>query len=59
HFNIPKLHTCHHYPFFIHCLGATGNYCTEISEWYHIEYAKKAYQSTNWCAYAEQMVRWL
>jgi len=59
HFNIPKLHTHHHYPEFIRSFGGTGNFCTEASERYHIEYAKKAYRGVSRNNFAEQMVRWL
>jgi hypothetical protein len=59
HFNIPKLHTRHHYPEFIRRLGSTANFSTETAERYHIEYAKKAYKGVSPREYLEQMVRWL
>jgi hypothetical protein len=59
HFNIPKVHTRHHYPPFIRRLGSAIGFSTETPERYHIEYAKKAYKGVSRRAYAEQMVRWL
>lgn len=41
HLKIPKLHARHHYPENICWLGASYNYSTEISEYYHMEIAKK------------------
>ncbi|KAF8584611.1 hypothetical protein K439DRAFT_1236023, partial [Ramaria rubella] len=59
HFNIPKVHTRHHYPEFIRRFGTTNNFSTETPERYHIEYAKKAYKGVSQKNFAEQMVHWL
>lgn len=59
HFNIPKIHTRHHYPEFIQRVGSTLNFSTETPERYHIDIAKKAYQGVSRREYAAQMVRWL
>ncbi|KAG2349791.1 hypothetical protein BDR05DRAFT_972736 [Suillus weaverae] len=46
-FNLPKLHTTHHYPLMIAMFGTTDNYNTEYTERLHINLAKDAYCATN------------
>ncbi|KAG1816374.1 uncharacterized protein BJ212DRAFT_1446932 [Suillus subaureus] len=46
-FNLPKLHTVHHYHLMITLFGTTDNYNTEYTEHLHIDLAKDAYRTTN------------
>ncbi|KAG8944054.1 hypothetical protein FRC04_002194 [Tulasnella sp. 424] len=55
HFNIPKLHALVHYPNAILSCGAVDGY----PEWFHIEYAKLGYCTSNKRDYQKQMVTWL
>ncbi|KAJ6617454.1 hypothetical protein B0H10DRAFT_2218608 [Mycena sp. CBHHK59/15] len=59
HFNIPKLHSLQHYVDAIRALGSADGYNTEAPERLHIDFAKKAYRSTNGRDYTEQMAVWL
>ncbi|EIM88648.1 uncharacterized protein STEHIDRAFT_129333 [Stereum hirsutum FP-91666 SS1] len=59
HLNIPKFHSLLHYIESICLFGTTDNYNTEMFERLHIDYAKKAWRSTNHCDERPQMVRWL
>ncbi|KAF8574308.1 hypothetical protein K439DRAFT_1624428 [Ramaria rubella] len=59
HWAIPKKHARKHYPENIRWAGATNNYSTEISECYHIEFVKWAYEHTNHKEYIDQMITWL
>jgi hypothetical protein len=59
HFNIPKVHSRHHYAENILQLGTTDNYLDETPETYHIIYAKQAYERTNKKDFEIQMVRHL
>ncbi|KZV90828.1 hypothetical protein EXIGLDRAFT_590701, partial [Exidia glandulosa HHB12029] len=59
HFNIPKYHARQHYPDNILYLGTLDNYSAEITERYHIEFVKWAYQATNRKDALLQMVLWL
>ncbi|KAI0819422.1 hypothetical protein BC628DRAFT_1423760 [Trametes gibbosa] len=58
-FNIPKLHSLHHYVRAIKLFGTTDNYNTEATERLHIDLAKDAYRSTNHRDEFPQMTRWL
>ncbi|KAF8479990.1 hypothetical protein JB92DRAFT_2553320, partial [Gautieria morchelliformis] len=56
---IPKKHSQKHYANNIQWAGATNNYNTEISEHYHIDMVKWAFEHTNWKEYLAQMILWL
>lgn len=58
-FNIPKLHSMHHYIESIISLGSADGYSTESPERLHIDFAKAAYRSTNKKQYVKQMTKWL
>ncbi|KAJ7488720.1 hypothetical protein B0H11DRAFT_1694980, partial [Mycena galericulata] len=58
-FNLPKLHSCHHYIMYIKLFGTTDNYNTEYTERLHIDLAKDAYRSTNFKDEFPQMTLWL
>ncbi|KAK7013921.1 hypothetical protein R3P38DRAFT_2546004, partial [Favolaschia claudopus] len=58
-FNIPKFHSCIHYPMYIQLFGTTDNYNTEYTERLHIDLAKDAYRSTNFKDTFPQMTLWL
>ena len=58
-FNIPKLHSMHHYIESIISLGSANGYSTESPERLHIDFAKAAYRSTNKKQYVKQMTKWL
>ncbi|KAH9951748.1 hypothetical protein B0H21DRAFT_775908 [Amylocystis lapponica] len=58
-FNIPKVHSADHYGATIRKLGTADGYNTENSERLHIDFAKRAYRSTNKKAYLKQMTTWL
>lgn len=58
-FNIPKLHSMHHYVESIISLGSADGYSTESPERLHIDFAKAAYRSTNKKKYVKQMTKWL
>ncbi|KAH9950697.1 hypothetical protein B0H21DRAFT_776616 [Amylocystis lapponica] len=58
-FNIPKVHSGQHYGLSIRNLGTADGYNTEGSERLHIDFAKRAYRSTNKKAYLKQMTTWL
>ena len=58
-FNIPKLHSMHHYIKSIISFGSADGYSTESSERLHIDFAKAAYQPTNKKKYIKQMMKWL
>ncbi|KAF7371541.1 hypothetical protein MVEN_00009100 [Mycena venus] len=59
HFNIPKIHSLQHYVDGIRCLGSADGYNTESPELLHIDFAKKAYRTSNRRDYTEQMALWL
>ncbi|KAJ7933271.1 hypothetical protein B0H13DRAFT_1592453, partial [Mycena leptocephala] len=59
HFNIPKIHSLQHYVDAIRRLGSTDGYNTEAPERLHIDFAKKAYRSSNKRDYTAQMTIWL
>ncbi|KAF8509304.1 hypothetical protein BU17DRAFT_70477 [Hysterangium stoloniferum] len=59
HWAIPKKHCRKHYPEHIRWVGATNNYSTEISERYHIDLVKSAFEHTNHKDYITQMITWL
>ncbi|KAJ7445474.1 hypothetical protein FB451DRAFT_1343619 [Mycena latifolia] len=59
HFNIPKLHSLQHYVDAIRSLGSADRYNTEAPERLHIDFAKKAYRSSNKRDYTAQMTAWL
>ncbi|KAN0094971.1 hypothetical protein V8E55_003258 [Tylopilus felleus] len=59
HFNIPKLHSLVHYIKSIWLFGSLDRFNTENSEGLHIDYAKKAYATTNQRDYMIQMTKWL
>ncbi|OBZ73416.1 hypothetical protein A0H81_07111, partial [Grifola frondosa] len=59
HFNIPKFHSTCHYESSIRRLGTADGYNTEGSERLHIDYAKRAYASSNKKVYVQQMTTWL
>ncbi|KAG2148537.1 hypothetical protein BD769DRAFT_1322783, partial [Suillus cothurnatus] len=58
-FNLPKLHTAHHYHLMITLFGTTDNYNTEYTERLHIDLAKDAYRVTNHKDKFIQMTCWL
>ena len=55
HFNIPKLHSLHHYIETIKNLGSLDSFKSEHSEHLHIDYTKKAYTTSNCKNYTIQM----
>ncbi|KAF8575593.1 hypothetical protein K439DRAFT_1285964, partial [Ramaria rubella] len=59
HWAIPKKHARKHYPDHIRWAGATNNYSTEISERYHIDMVKMAYEHTNRKEYIPQIITYL
>ncbi|KAJ7710899.1 hypothetical protein B0H17DRAFT_914990 [Mycena rosella] len=59
HFNIPKIHSLQHYVSAIRSLGSADGYNTEAPECLHIDFAKKAYRSSNKRDYTSQMTVWL
>ncbi|KAJ7671058.1 hypothetical protein B0H17DRAFT_948429 [Mycena rosella] len=59
HFNIPKIHSLQHYVSAIRSLGSADGYNTEAPERLHIDFAKKAYRSSNKRDYTSQMTVWL
>ncbi|KAJ7206698.1 hypothetical protein C8J57DRAFT_1441201 [Mycena rebaudengoi] len=59
HFNIPKIHSLQHYADGIRSLGSADGYNTEAPERLHIDFAKKAYRSSNKRDYTAQMTVWL
>ncbi|KAJ6516654.1 Zn-finger domain-containing protein [Mycena vitilis] len=59
HFNIPKIHSLQHYVDGIRSLGSADGYNTEAPERLHIDFAKKAYRSSNKRDYTSQMTVWL
>ncbi|KAH9947424.1 hypothetical protein B0H21DRAFT_853788 [Amylocystis lapponica] len=58
-FNIAKVHSGQHYGQSIWNLGTADGYNTEASERLHIDFAKRAYRSTNKKTYLMQMTTWL
>ncbi|KAJ6572973.1 hypothetical protein B0H10DRAFT_2237312 [Mycena sp. CBHHK59/15] len=58
-FNLPKLHSCDHYPLNITLYGTSDNYNTEYTERLHIDLAKDAYRATNLKDEFSQMTLWL
>jgi hypothetical protein len=56
---IPKLHSMLHYTDAITRLGALDGFNSEAFERLHIDFAKKAYKSTNRRDYVAQMTKWL
>lgn len=56
---IPKFHSLEHYEKLIRSKGSPDGFNTEAPERLHIEFAKRAYRSTNKHEYTIQMVRWL
>ncbi|KAF7366107.1 hypothetical protein MVEN_00487500 [Mycena venus] len=59
HFNIPKIHSLQHYVGAIRSLGSADGYNTEAPERLHIDFAKRAYQSSNKRDYTARMTLWL
>ncbi|KAJ7040549.1 hypothetical protein C8F04DRAFT_995657, partial [Mycena alexandri] len=59
HFDIPKIHSLQHYVNAIWALGSADGYNTEGPERLHIDFAKKAYRSSNKRDYTAQMTLWL
>lgn len=59
HFNIPKLHAMLHYVSAIQSLGSADGFNSESPERLHIDYAKRAYQSSSRVDYIAQMTVWL
>ena len=59
HFNIPKLHSMHHYLHMIKLHGTTDNFNTELPEQLHIDIAKDTFDHSNKKDYIAQMRRWL
>ena len=57
-FNIPKLHTMHHYINSIISRSA-DRFITESPKRFHIDFAKNAYRATNKKNYLKQMTKWL
>ncbi|KAH9931773.1 hypothetical protein B0H21DRAFT_836254 [Amylocystis lapponica] len=58
-FDIAKVHSALHYGQSIRQLGTADGYNTEASERLHIDFAKRAYRSSNKKAYTQQMTTWL
>jgi hypothetical protein len=58
-FNIPKLHSMHHYIDSIISRGSADGFSTESPERLHIDFAKNAYRATNKRNYLKQMTKWL
>ncbi|KAG2159787.1 uncharacterized protein EDB93DRAFT_1237070 [Suillus bovinus] len=58
-FNLPKLHSFHHYVHMIKMYGTTDNYNTEYTEHLHIDLTKDAYRATNHKDEYSQMTLWL
>ncbi|KAG2337403.1 hypothetical protein BDR05DRAFT_978504 [Suillus weaverae] len=59
HFNIPKVHSMHHYVQSIQALGSADGFNSESPECLHIDYAKDAYQASSKVDYIMQMTHWL
>jgi hypothetical protein len=59
HFNIPKIHSLHHYVQSIRLYRTTDNYNTEQTEQLHIDFTKDAYRATNHKDEYSQMTAWL
>ncbi|KAI6096074.1 hypothetical protein EDD16DRAFT_1698395 [Pisolithus croceorrhizus] len=59
HFNVTKIHLLQHYVETIRSLGSLDSLNMETLEWLHINFAKKAYATSNWRDYFIQMTRWL
>jgi hypothetical protein len=57
HFNIPKLANLHLYANHIVQMGSSPQFSTEVTETYHQEMAKKAFEATNKKDYHVQMVQ--
>ncbi|KZV79967.1 hypothetical protein EXIGLDRAFT_630994, partial [Exidia glandulosa HHB12029] len=57
--NIPKLHARHHYAQNARDIGAFRNSSAEITERYHCEIVKKAFEACNRKDVPVQLVRWL
>ncbi|EIW75743.1 hypothetical protein CONPUDRAFT_131960 [Coniophora puteana RWD-64-598 SS2] len=57
--SIPKLHMLRYYITSIRSRGAAAWTNTELSERYHIEYAKSGYRASNRRDFLEQMTVWL
>jgi hypothetical protein len=58
-FNIPKLHSMHHYINSFISRGSADGFSTESPERLHINFAKNAYRATNKRNYVKQMTKWL
>jgi len=58
-FNIPKVHSMLHYTTSIRLFGSADGFNTELPERLHINFAKKAYRSSNKRDYIYQMTTWL
>jgi hypothetical protein len=58
-FNLPKLHSLHHYIEMIQLFHTTDNYTMEYTEQLHIDLAKDAYHATNHKEEYYQMTKWL
>jgi len=48
-----------HYAASVHLFGSLDSFNTELPEWLHINYAKKAYRASNKRNYVTQMTTWL
>ena len=58
-FNIPKLHSMHHYIDSIISRGSADRFSTESPKRLHIAFAKNAYRATNKKNYLKQITKWL
>jgi hypothetical protein len=58
-FNIPKLHSMHHYIDSIISQGFADSFNTQSPECLHIDFAKNAYQATNKRNFVKQIIKWL
>jgi len=58
-FNIPKLHFVQHYVMLIQLYSTTDNFDTAYTEQLYIDFAKNAYNATNYKDKFTQMANWL
>jgi hypothetical protein len=58
HFNIPKIHSMHHYLMSVKSHGSLNGYNSENPERLHIDFAKAGYNASN-KDYIVQMMTWL
>jgi hypothetical protein len=59
HFNIPKLHSMHHYIMSVKSHGSLDGYNSESPERLHIDFAKAGYNASSKKDYIAQMTTWL